>query len=149
MTMDKADDILSIVSNGVSRKKRNFYRDDVQKIIFVGRKGSFDELRDRFGGECEIFRGSIPLFGKESGEISPPGVHKGSAVEVVARYHGIPLSDTIAIGDSDNDRPMIERAGVGIAMGNADNELKALAAHVTTRLEEDGIMRAFQRFGLV
>jgi hydroxymethylpyrimidine pyrophosphatase-like HAD family hydrolase len=141
--------ILSIISEGVSRKKRDFYREDVQKIIFVGRGGSFDEVRDRFGGECELFRGSIPLFGTESGEISPSGVNKGAAVEVAARYHGIPLSDTIAIGDSDNDRPMIERAGVGVAMGNASDELKARAAHVTSRLEDGGIQRAFQELGLV
>ena len=140
---------LNIMSKGVTRKKARFYRNDVQKIIFVGRGGSFDELRNRFGGECEIFRGSIPLFGKESGEISPPGVHKGSAVEVVARYHGIPLSGTIAIGDSDNDRPMIERAGIGVAMGNASGELKTFADHVTARLEDDGVMRAFQELGLV
>jgi Cof subfamily protein (haloacid dehalogenase superfamily) len=144
-----ADNILNIIASGVSKKKSNFYRDDVQKIIFVGCGGSFDEVRDRFAGECELFRGSIPLFGKESGEIGPPGVHKGSALEMVARYHGIPLSDTIAIGDSDNDRPMIERAGAGIAMGNASEELKAKAAHVTSRLEDDGIMRAFRKFGLV
>jgi Cof subfamily protein (haloacid dehalogenase superfamily) len=144
-----ADNIRDIIAAGVSKKKSNFYRGDVQKIIFVGNGGSFDEVRDRFGGECELFRGSIPIFGKESGEISPPGVHKGSAVEVVARYHGIPLSGTIAIGDSDNDRPMIERSGVGIAMGNASGELKALAAHITSRLEDDGIMRAFREFGLV
>lgn len=144
-----AASILTIIASGVSKKKSHFYRSDVQKIIFVGSGGSFDEVRDRFAGECELFRGSIPLFGKESGEISPPGVHKGSALETVARHHGIPLSDTIAIGDSDNDRPMIERAGVGIAMGNASEELKAQAAHITTRLKDDGIMRAFREFGLV
>jgi Cof subfamily protein (haloacid dehalogenase superfamily) len=145
----RPNNILNIIAGGVSKKKSDFYRNDVQKIIFVGRGGSFDEVRYRFGGECELFRGSIPLFGKESGEISPPGINKGSAVEVVARYHGIPPCDTIAIGDSDNDRPMIERAGIGVAMGNANDELKALAAHVTSRLEDDGILRVFREFGLV
>ena len=147
--LEERPNFLNIMAKGVTSKQAHFYRKDVQKIIFVGRGGSFDELRKRFGGECEIFHGSIPLFGKESGEIGPPGVHKGSAVEAVARYHGIPVADTIAIGDSDNDRPMIERAGTGIAMGNADDALKAPAARVTGRLEDDGIMNAFQELGLV
>ncbi|MDR0639381.1 MAG: HAD family hydrolase [Spirochaetaceae bacterium] len=146
---EERPNFLKVMSKGITREQTHFYRRDVQKIIFVGRGGSFDELRKRFDGECEIFHGSIPLFGKESGEISPPGVHKGSAVEAVARYHGIPLSDTIAIGDSDNDRPMLERAGTGVAMGNASDELKALAAHVTSRLEDNGIMYAFLKLGLV
>jgi Cof subfamily protein (haloacid dehalogenase superfamily) len=145
----RANEIQKIIADGVSRKKAAFYRDDVQKIIFVGHSGSFDEVWKQFGGECEIFRGSIPILGKDSGEISPLGVHKGSAVEIVAHHHGIPVSDTIAIGDSDNDRPMIERAGIGVAMGNASDELKTIAGYVTARLEDDGIMRVFKDFALV
>jgi Cof subfamily protein (haloacid dehalogenase superfamily) len=146
---NETNEIENSFSGSVSRERACFYREDVQKIIFVGRKGSFDRVQREFGGECEIFRGSIPLSGKESGEISPAGVHKGAALEMAARYHNIPLGDTIAVGDSDNDRTMIERAGTGIAMGNADAGLKALAVYVTARLEDDGIMKAFQKYGLI
>jgi Cof subfamily protein (haloacid dehalogenase superfamily) len=146
---NEANEIVNSFSGSVSKKRAHFYRDDVQKIIFVGRKGSFERVQKEFGGECEIFRGSIPILGKESGEISPVGVHKGAALEMAARYHNIPIGDTIAVGDSDNDRTMIERAGTGIAMGNADAELKLLAAYVTARLEDDGIMQAFQKYGLI
>jgi hydroxymethylpyrimidine pyrophosphatase-like HAD family hydrolase len=138
-----------LFEGGIMKKQTDFYRDDVQKIIFVGRGGTFETLMRQFEGECELFRSSIPLFGKDSGEISPPGIHKGAAVEMVARYHDIPLADTIAIGDSDNDRTMIERAGTGIAMGNAHDEIKSRAAYITARLEDDGILQAFEAYGLV
>jgi Cof subfamily protein (haloacid dehalogenase superfamily) len=127
----------------------DFYREDVQKIVFLGSRVSLADLAEKFGSECEICRGSMPFFKPAGGEISPAGVHKGAALEIAARNHGISLGDTIAVGDSDNDRKMIERAGIGIAMGNADEDIKAIAGHITSSLEEDGIARAFQRYGLI
>jgi Cof subfamily protein (haloacid dehalogenase superfamily) len=129
--------------------REGFRPEDVQKIVFLGNRVSPPDLVEKFGGECEICRGSIPFFKTGGGEISPAGVHKGAALETVARHHGIPLDDTIAVGDSDNDRKMIALAGIGIAMGNADESLKAIAGHITSSLEEDGIARAFQRYGLI
>lgn len=122
----------------------------VNKIGFLGSPGlSFDALARQFAGTCEVFHGSIPYSGKEGGEISPLGIHKGSAVQKIAAYHRIPLADTIAFGDSDNDRTMIEAVGVGIAMGNADDALKAIADDITTPLDQNGIFKGFQKYGLI
>jgi Cof subfamily protein (haloacid dehalogenase superfamily) len=145
---EKTDWIITFFSD-VPNARDDFRRDRVQKIVFFGNRVSFTDMVERFGGECEICRCSIPSFGTSGGEISPAGVHKGAAVETVARHYGIPLCDTIAVGDSDNDRRMLESAGIGIAMGNADETLKAIAGHTTSRLEDDGIEQAFRQCGLI
>jgi Cof subfamily protein (haloacid dehalogenase superfamily) len=127
----------------------NLYRDNVHKIVFVENGDvSFDDVTREFSADCEIFRGSIPFFGESGGELSPRGVHKGAALEQVAAHHGIALSDTIAFGDSDNDRTMLTAAGIGVAMGNADESLKSHADYVTDRIDHDGLAKAFARYHL-
>ena len=70
----------------------------------------------------------LELFVKEAG--------KGNAFRFVSDYLGVPLSDTYAAGDADNDISMIQAAGCGIAMANATREVKE-AADVVTRLDND------------
>jgi Cof subfamily protein (haloacid dehalogenase superfamily) len=124
--------------------------EEVCKIVFMESGGpGFEDLQREFGGECELFRNSIPAQNMRGGEISPRGVHKGAALEKVAAYHGIPREDTIAIGDSDNDRTMLEWAGVGIAMGNAGEALKQTADHVTDTGRNAGLAKAFKKYGLL
>jgi hypothetical protein len=54
--------------------------------------------------------------------------------------------ETIAIGDNDNDRAMIEWAGLGVAMGNAPASLQAIADYVAPPVAEDGVAEVFERF---
>ena len=96
-----------------------------------------------------MFRGSIPIFGEAGGEVSMRGIHKGFAVEFLLKHYGMNRLDAIAIGDSDNDRKMLEAAGVGIAMGNADEDLKKSADYVTDRIENAGLAKAFEKYNLV
>jgi Cof subfamily protein (haloacid dehalogenase superfamily) len=121
---------------------------DVAKIVFPGGI-SAEQVRAEFADECEVFRGSIPFFGEAGGEISQKGVHKGFAVEFLVKHYGLNKADAIAIGDSDNDRKMLEAAGVGIAMGNADADLQRSADYVTDRLENDGLAKAFEKYKLL
>jgi Cof subfamily protein (haloacid dehalogenase superfamily) len=145
------DDLLSRMSKDVlPEDPSDFSYVGVNKIVFVGSPGvSFEALSKTFAGVCELFHGSIPFSGKEGGEIGPLGVHKGSAVKRIAEHYGIPLADTIAFGDSDNDRTMIEAVGIGIAMGNADDALKEIADDVTASLKEDGLFKGFKKYGLI
>lgn len=64
-------------------------------------------------------------------------------------YYKIPLSETIAFGDSMNDYDIIKAAGKGIAMGNAMVELKKAADYVTDPIDQDGIRNACLHFGLI
>ena len=138
------------MKNPLVENSDEFYHIGVNKIVFAECEGlSFSDIHGAFSKECEIFRGSISYFGKESGEMSPIGIHKGSALKTIAEYYETKMENTIAIGDSDNDYPMIKCAGLGIAMGNADPELKEVADDITTSLKENGIFNAFQKYELI
>jgi len=122
----------------------------VKKMMFVGNNTtSFEVIKQAFDRVCEIFHGSMPHCGKRDGEIGPLGVHKGTALKKTAEYHGIPLADTIAFGDSDNDCKMIECAGIGVAMGNANEDLKKIADYITDSPGENGIFNGFKKLGLL
>lgn len=72
-------------------------------------------------------------------EVIKKGMNKAVGLQKIARYFGIPKERIIAFGDEDNDLEMIDYAGLGVAMGNAIDELKSIAKHVTLTNEEDGI----------
>ena len=55
----------------------------------------------------------------------------------------------MAFGDGGNDIEMLRYAGTGVAMGNADDAVKAAADYVTTSVDDDGIMNALKHFGLI
>ncbi len=71
---------------------------------------------------------------------------KGLAIEQLIRHLGIPREETIAIGDGYNDIPMLEFAGLGIAMGNACEAVKAAADAVTDTNDSDGVAKALIRY---
>ena len=77
-------------------------------------------------------------------EVIPSRVNKGLGLEAACRAAGIPLSEAVAFGDSENDIPMLIAAGVGVAMGNADEAVKAAADRVTLTNNEDGIAAALE-----
>ena len=73
-------------------------------------------------------------------EIVPVGMTKGTAVRRLCQIMGAGVEDAIAVGDAANDLSMIQAAGVGVAMANATDEIKAAADRVTTRdNNHDGI----------
>lgn len=84
-----------------------------------------------------------------SGEITKTAFTKGMALRYLSEHLGIPIEDTIAIGDSENDLEMLKAAGVGIAMGNAADYVKDMANDVTGAVEEDGVYYAFRKYGLI
>jgi Cof subfamily protein (haloacid dehalogenase superfamily) len=79
-------------------------------------------------------------------EITRQGVSKGKAVAVLAAHYGLQQEEIITIGDSENDVSMIEYAGLGIAMGNAPDQVKRKAGYVTGTNDEDGVAQAISKF---
>ena len=79
-------------------------------------------------------------------DICPEGVSKGEALKRVAAQMGIPLANILAIGDGENDLPMLQEAGIGVAMGNAPEDVRAGADYVTAAVGALGAALALARF---
>ena len=67
---------------------------------------------------------------------------KGKALIAMAAHEGFKVEETMAFGDGGNDIPIIRQAGIGVAMGNARDEVKEAADYVTTSVNEDGVRNA-------
>ena len=76
------------------------------------------------------------------------GVNKGSALDALCDLAGIEPSQTIAVGDSFNDLPLMQTAGLGIAMGNAPKEVRDAARYTVPPVEENGLALAIRRYVL-
>ena len=77
-------------------------------------------------------------------DVTPPGHDKGTFVEAMAKRLGISLDAVATIGDMQNDLPMFARSGVSFAMGNATDDVKKHATHVTDSNERDGFAAAME-----
>lgn len=102
------------------------------------------DLLKALGDEVDIYL-SAPWFL----EVMPKGTNKGEGLKAICADAGIPLSQAIAFGDSFNDIFMIKAAGLGIAMGNAEEAVKKAANMVTADCEHDGIAVALEKLGVI
>lgn len=100
-------------------------------------------LKQRFDGQLSITRTHPWLV-----EGTALGIDKGEGLRRLCARLGIDPCRTLAIGDNDNDIPMIQAAGFGIAMGNANEGLKAVADWIAPPIEEDGAAVALRRWVL-
>ena len=82
-------------------------------------------------------------------DVVPAGSSKRIGIDKVIEYFGISLNETMAFGDGGNDIAMLKHAGIGIALGNADDEVKNSADYVTTSVDDDGVVNALKHFGLM
>jgi HAD superfamily hydrolase (TIGR01484 family) len=79
-------------------------------------------------------------------DVTPPGLNKGTFVSALAARLAIPLERIAVLGDMENDVSMFRRAGVAIAMGNADETVKSRAKFVTNSNAAEGFAYAIERF---
>lgn len=77
--------------------------------------------------------------------ITNSNVSKGNTMAALSKFLKIDLNDVIAIGDKTNDISMIKMAGIGVAMGNAPEEIKKIADRVTVSNEEDGVAEVLEK----
>lgn len=130
------------------REARDFLKEAVPpfyKGLIVGEPSQMPSLRDRLTKEMHgglDFCLSEPFFL----ECVAPGVSKMGGIEAVLRRTGTPIEQVIAMGDSDNDVSMIQRAGLGVAMGNAREKAKLAADVVTASNEEDGVADIIEKY---
>ena len=82
-------------------------------------------------------------------DINMRGVDKSLAARHVMEYYGYTMQQAMAFGDGGNDLPMVRDVAVGVAMGNACEELKQVADYVTLSVDEDGVSHALRKYGLI
>lgn len=116
---------------------------EVSKFSCAIEHADLNILRAGLEEEYELLVHDIPVM-----EVVPKGCSKGTGILKVCEQLGIAVEDTYAFGDSVNDLPMFEVAGYSIAMGNANDKVKEMAAYVTDALHDDGIYHALEHFGL-
>ncbi len=81
-------------------------------------------------------------------EAVDPRVNKGEALAFIAQRYGVRLDQTMAVGDSWNDLPLLDAAGIGVAMGSGPPELLARADAVVADVAHDGVAEAIERYVL-
>jgi Cof subfamily protein (haloacid dehalogenase superfamily) len=86
-----------------------------------------------------------PLFA----DVNVKGNTKQSGIDQILKHYNIKLSETMAFGDGGNDIPMLKHAAIGVAMGNAGENVKQAADYITDTVENDGIRNALIHFGLL
>lgn len=82
-------------------------------------------------------------------DITAIGSDKGNGIRHIAKHFGFGIEETMAFGDGGNDISMIKVAGIGVAMGNANESLKPVADYITSSVDEDGVEKAMREFGVM
>ncbi len=115
----------------------------VRKFLFISKEHRIEkayELSKRF----EVVGNSASLPPSDMVEVGMKGISKAEGIRRMMEALGESHDSVVAVGDGENDREMIEYAGLGIAMGNASEEIKKIADWVTTSIDEDGIKNAVE-----
>lgn len=119
--------------------------EDVIKVMFIDPQPVLEEAMTRMPetiyNEFTVVR-SAPYFLEFLNKASS----KGTGVKALGEYLGIKQEEIICIGDAGNDLDMIQFAGLGVAMGNAFDEVKEAADYVTSNNEEDGVAHVIEKF---
>lgn len=124
-------------------------REDINKVAFLGSDYPIEKISQQFSSTFTVIPSTVPFFGENSGEISLLGVHKATAIEKIIQHLDINKENTFAFEDGLNDIEMLSFVQYGIAMGNANEEVKRAAADITDRHDEDGIYNSFKKYGLI
>ncbi|MGA5691636.1 Cof-type HAD-IIB family hydrolase [Cytobacillus pseudoceanisediminis] len=125
----------------------DFTQLEVYKLFVLSfDKSKLNKLQGRLSGRKDL---SLTSSGVTKVEIGPLEISKGNALKFMADYLEIPLKDSVAIGDNLNDLSMFVIAGMGIAMGNAVEEVKKKSTFITKKHNEDGVAFALRKYILI
>ncbi|MBR2216650.1 MAG: HAD family phosphatase [Selenomonadaceae bacterium] len=122
--------------------------DEVAKLLSIA--DSREETDRRVALLQEKFAGRLNVFSSTDHytEIVNPGVTKASGIARLAEKLGVSIEETMAIGDGDNDIPMLKAVGKSVAMGNATPEVKAVCDYETDVCEANGFAKAIEKYVL-
>ena len=126
-------------------------RDDPLQVMFGGSMNEMGELAaaiEAQGFGISALRTVYPRDDLSLIDVVAPGVDKSEALRFLCSRWGLETSQVLAIGDNWNDRLMLQDAGFGCVMGNADPGLRSLGLEVVPGNDEDGVAYAIERFVL-
>jgi len=110
-------------------------------------KAGAERFRRHFDGDLTLSKTVTPAFADvDFVNVVALGVSKRGALEALVKRLGISLEQVMAIGDGVNDMPVIEAAGLGVAMGNAPDKVKGIADYVTLDADHSGVAAAIKKF---
>lgn len=118
--------------------------EEVYQINLYVDKETEDRIMHEALASCQASRWH-PIFL----DVNLKGVNKSVGIDEFLRYYGIDRSQTMAFGDGGNDIEMLKHVAIGVAMGNAGDNVKAIADYVTDSVDNDGIANALRHFGLI
>ena len=120
-------------------------RGRVSKINFYcAREEDREAYPERIRGLDIALKGSVGI----GWEISPPSADKAKGLILLCDHLGIPVEQAMAVGDAANDLDVMGAAGLSVAMGNALDEIKAMAGAVTDDCDHDGAAKAIEKYML-
>jgi Cof subfamily protein (haloacid dehalogenase superfamily) len=120
----------------------------INKLILYNAAGTQTIASLRWQLNAQINGAISQVVVNDALEILPPGQNKGGALKQLLKDLKIAPEQVMAIGDGENDIEMLQQVGMGIAVGNAKEKLKAVAKHVVASNDEDGVAEAIERYVL-
>ncbi len=118
-------------------------REPIYQVVLVATEGESERIQKQFP------RVKLTRSSPYSMDVISEGQSKVKGIERVGQCYGFDLSEVIAFGDSDNDIEMLSQVGIGVAMGNASQQVKENARYTTADNNDDGISEALAHYGLI
>lgn len=148
---NKYVDIESKVVRMPVRKVDNLYEAISKDNVVVDKfliAGEPEYIMSKVSAMAEHFKGRLNVFMSEPFfiEVVPLGIDKAASLEVLLSRLGMTRAELVACGDGRNDVTMIGYAGMGVAMGNACEEVKVVSDYITASCDEDGVAVAIEKF---
>ena len=112
------------------------------KLILPSLEDSIiEEISHKFADKLNFVKSKQGLI-----EVIKPTVSKANALQILAKHFNIPIAEVMAIGDANNDLPMLHAAGKSVAMGNAADDIKAVCDYTVSSNEDDGVAEAIYTY---
>lgn len=122
---------------------RDVPKDGVYQLIAFFEEHQEERIMKVLPG-CEATRWAASFA-----DVVPKGSNKSVGIDKLLESYGISAEETMAFGDGGNDVEMLRHVGIGIAMGNAEDEVKQVADYVTDSVDDDGIYNALKHYRII
>lgn len=134
------NDLIEYLKNGDAKMQKatlNFQKQEKDKLL------NREEVQE-YLEECPDIK--VVNGGFNNLEFTKAGTNKASGLKLLAEYLGMTMDEVMAVGDSENDIEMLREAGLGIAMGNATDDVKSVADDITLDNGHEGVAAAIEKY---